>query len=147
MTGVTGKISAFAPNAKIIHIDIDPAEISKNVRVDIPIVGDAKNVLKSLIKYVKVEQAKTDAWIKKIDTWKKEYPLTYKKDNFFAPVRCRTDKRSMPRCDHSYGGRAESDVGSPVLQLQEPADIHIKRRPGYNGLRLPCRYGRKGRKT
>jgi len=39
---VTGKISAFAPNAKIIHMDIDPAEISKNVRVDIPIVGDAK---------------------------------------------------------------------------------------------------------
>jgi acetolactate synthase-1/2/3 large subunit len=82
---VTGKISAFAPNAKIIHIDIDPAEISKNVRVDIPIVGDAKYVLKNLIRYVKIEQAKTDAWIKKIDAWKKEYPLTYKKDNFLRP--------------------------------------------------------------
>ncbi|MCX9024936.1 MAG: biosynthetic-type acetolactate synthase large subunit, partial [Candidatus Methanoperedens sp.] len=52
---VTGKISAFAPNAKIIHIDIDPAEIGKNVRVDVPIVGDAKNVLKTLLKYVKQE--------------------------------------------------------------------------------------------
>ncbi len=82
---VTGKISAFAPNAKIIHIDIDPAEISKNVRVDVPIVGDAKSVLKSLIKYVKAEQAKTDVWIKKIEAWKKEYPLTYKKDNLLRP--------------------------------------------------------------
>ncbi len=82
---VTGKISAFAPNAKIIHIDIDPAEISKNVRVDIPIVGDAKNILKNLIKYVKVEQAKTDVWMKKIDGWKKEFPLTYKKDNLLRP--------------------------------------------------------------
>jgi len=82
---VTGKISAFAPNAKIIHIDIDPAEIGKNVRVDVPIVGDARNVLKTLIKYVKQEQVKTEAWNKKIAAWKKEYPLTYKKDNFLRP--------------------------------------------------------------
>ncbi len=82
---VTGKISAFAPNAKIIHIDIDPAEIGKNVRVDVPIVGDAKNILKTLIKYVTQERAKTDSWIKKIEAWKKEYPLTYKKDNFLRP--------------------------------------------------------------
>jgi len=82
---VTGKISSFAPNAKIIHIDIDPAEIGKNVRVDVPIVGDAKNILKSLARYVKIEQIKTDAWIRKIDAWKKEYPLTYKKDNLLRP--------------------------------------------------------------
>ena len=82
---VTGKISAFAPNAKIIHIDIDPAEIGKNVRVDVPIVGDAKNILKSLLKFVKQEQLKTEAWTKKIAAWKKEYPLTYKKDNFLRP--------------------------------------------------------------
>jgi acetolactate synthase-1/2/3 large subunit len=82
---VTGKISAFAPNAKIIHIDIDPAEIGKNVRVDVPIVGDAKNVLKTLLKYVKQEQVKTDAWNKKIAAWKNEFPLTYKKDNLLRP--------------------------------------------------------------
>ncbi len=82
---VTGKISAFAPNAKIIHIDIDPAEIGKNVRVDIPIVGDAKNILKALLKFVKQEQLKTEAWTKKIAAWKKEYPLTYKKDDFLRP--------------------------------------------------------------
>lgn len=82
---VTGKISAFAPNAKIIHIDIDPAEIGKNVRVDVPIVGDAKNILKTLLKYVKQEQPGTEAWNKKIAAWKKEYPLTYKKDDFLRP--------------------------------------------------------------
>ncbi len=82
---VTGKISAFAPNAKIIHIDIDPAEIGKNVRVDVPIVGDAKNVLKALLKYVKQEQVKTEAWNKKIAAWKKEYPLIYKKDALLRP--------------------------------------------------------------
>ncbi len=82
---VTGKISAFAPNAKIIHIDIDPAEIGKNVRVDVPIVGDAKNILKALLKYVKQEQVKTEAWNKKIVAWKKEYPLIYKKDALLRP--------------------------------------------------------------
>jgi len=82
---VTGKISAFAPNAKIIHIDIDPAEIGKNVRVDVPIVGDAKNILKALLKYVKQEQVKTEAWNKKIAAWKKEYPLIYKKDALLRP--------------------------------------------------------------
>ncbi|MBU4075266.1 MAG: acetolactate synthase large subunit, partial [Euryarchaeota archaeon] len=82
---VTGKISAFAPNAKIIHIDIDPAEIGKNVRVDVPIVGDAKNIIKSLLKFVKQEKVKSEAWTKKIAAWKKEFPLTYKKDNFLRP--------------------------------------------------------------
>ncbi len=81
----TGKISAFAPNAKIIHIDIDPAEIGKNVRVDVPIVGDAKNVLKTLLSHIKQEQVKTDAWNKKIAAWKKEYPLSYKKDDLLRP--------------------------------------------------------------
>jgi acetolactate synthase-1/2/3 large subunit len=76
---VTGKISAFAPNAKIIHIDIDPAEIGKNVRVDVPIVGDAKNILKALLKYVKQEQVKTEAWNKKIVAWKKSIRLSIRR--------------------------------------------------------------------
>jgi acetolactate synthase-1/2/3 large subunit len=72
---VTGKIASFAPNAKIIHIDIDPAEIGKNVRVDIPIVGDVKRVLQKLIPLVK--QAQTKEWIEKVRTWKREYPLEF----------------------------------------------------------------------
>jgi acetolactate synthase-1/2/3 large subunit len=72
---VTGKIASFAPNAKIIHIDIDPAEIGKNVRVDIPIVGDVKRVLQKLVPMLK--QTRTKAWLEKVDTWKREYPLEF----------------------------------------------------------------------
>ena len=81
---VTGKIEAFAPHAKIIHIDIDPSAISKNVMVNIPIVGDAKNVLKELNKYIN-KKPDTRAWLEKIESWKKDSPLTYKKDDKLRP--------------------------------------------------------------
>ncbi len=74
---VTGKISEFAPHAKIIHIDIDPSSVGKNVRVDIPIVGDAKQILKELDKVLKPE--KHADWKKEIDAWKEKLPLVYKK--------------------------------------------------------------------
>ncbi|MCK4905777.1 biosynthetic-type acetolactate synthase large subunit [bacterium] len=80
---VTGKTESFAPHAKIIHIDIDPTSISKSVGVDVPIVGDAKEVLKELIPNVKAPD--TSDWLKKINGWKKKYPLTYKKDNKLRP--------------------------------------------------------------
>ncbi|MHC1605067.1 MAG: biosynthetic-type acetolactate synthase large subunit [Candidatus Methanofastidiosia archaeon] len=70
---VTGKISEFAPNAKIIHIDIDPAEIGKNVRIDIPIVGNLKETLNELNKHV--NEKKEVQWLEKIERWKKQYPL------------------------------------------------------------------------
>jgi len=81
---VTGKIDEFAPEAKIIHIDIDPSAISKNIPVDIPIVGDCKNVLKELNRRIK-KRPDTSSWLKQIETWKKSYPLTYKKDNKLRP--------------------------------------------------------------
>jgi acetolactate synthase-1/2/3 large subunit len=68
----TARVSAFAPHAHIIHIDIDPAEIGKNVRVDVPIVGDVKLVLGELNKLV--DKAKHIDWIKKLDEWRKEHP-------------------------------------------------------------------------
>jgi acetolactate synthase I/II/III large subunit len=80
---VTGKLQSFAPNAKIIHIDIDPAEISKNVPAHIAIVGDAKIVLKSLIKHVK--QCNSEAWLEKINEWKREYPLSYEQGESIKP--------------------------------------------------------------
>jgi acetolactate synthase-1/2/3 large subunit len=69
----TSKFSEFAPNARIIHIDVDPAEIGKNVRVDIPIVGDIKNVLVPLNKLVR--PARHTEWIDQMDTWRKEHPI------------------------------------------------------------------------
>jgi acetolactate synthase-1/2/3 large subunit len=77
---VTGKLSEFAPHAKFIHIDVDPAEISKNVPAHIPIVGDAKNVLAKLaVEYraLSADPARMDAWWTKIRDWRERHPLTY----------------------------------------------------------------------
>jgi acetolactate synthase-1/2/3 large subunit len=71
---VTGKISAFAPHARIIHIDLDPAEIGKNVRVDVPIVGDVRAVVQALNQLVQV--AEHIEWIQQLDEWRKQHPLT-----------------------------------------------------------------------
>jgi len=76
---VTGRIDAFAPGAEIIHIDIDPSSISKNVKVDIPIVGDAKNILRELIDEIK-KSPDTSQWLAKVNEWKEKGPLTYKND-------------------------------------------------------------------
>ncbi|MDK1031886.1 MAG: biosynthetic-type acetolactate synthase large subunit, partial [Planctomycetia bacterium] len=75
---ITGDLSNFAPGAKIIHIDIDPTSISKNIRVDIPVVGDASAILEELLPMIK--PAKHDKWLKKIEGWKKDNPLTYGDD-------------------------------------------------------------------
>ena len=72
---VTGKLVNFAPSAKIIHIDIDPASISKNVRVDIPVVGDAKEILSALVKEVEYRERKP--WFNKIAEWKEKFPFRY----------------------------------------------------------------------
>jgi len=80
---VTGKIEEFAPHAKVIHIDIDPSSVAKNVVVDVPIVGDAREILTRLNKLVK--KPDTTAWLKQIAKWKKEFPLTYKHDNKLRP--------------------------------------------------------------
>jgi acetolactate synthase-1/2/3 large subunit len=81
---VTGKIETFAPDAKVIHIDIDPAEIGKNRNmkdvIDIPIVGDAKNILVELNEKINGKKGDTAKWIKQIEDWKKQYPLDLPKD-------------------------------------------------------------------
>jgi len=75
---ITGKLSAFSPNSTVVHIDIDPTSISKNVYAHVPVVGDVKDVLKKLNKIV--EKPEIDDWKTQIDGWKNEFPLTYKKD-------------------------------------------------------------------
>jgi acetolactate synthase I/II/III large subunit len=83
---VTGKLSEFARDADVIHMDIDPAEIGKNVKADVPIVGDAKNVLASLEKDCREIKSKKkgcgwSAWLKRIAELKKQYPLKYDRDS------------------------------------------------------------------
>ncbi|HEY0345749.1 MAG TPA: biosynthetic-type acetolactate synthase large subunit [Solirubrobacteraceae bacterium] len=78
---ITGKLSEFAPHAKFIHIDVDPAEISKNIPAHIPIVGDAKNVLTKLVKEYRalegVSSSRLDEWWAKIGEWQRKHPLRY----------------------------------------------------------------------
>ncbi len=77
---ITGKLDEFAPHAKFIHIDVDPAEISKNVPAHIPIVGDVKSILPHLTSEYRAlgaDSARLDDWLAQIAAWKKEFPLTY----------------------------------------------------------------------
>jgi acetolactate synthase-1/2/3 large subunit len=81
---VTGKTETFAAHAKIIHIDIDPAEIGKNKRVDVPIVGDVKTVLRDMLTMLKKNGHK-DAWLKKVMHWKQHHPLKCPSDGGLHP--------------------------------------------------------------
>jgi acetolactate synthase-1/2/3 large subunit len=79
---VTGNLATFAPHAKIIHIDIDPSSISKNVDVDVPVVGDAKASLEALLQYVEHRDRKE--WHAQIQAWKERYPFKYLDDGKFT---------------------------------------------------------------
>lgn len=80
---VVSKTSGFAPSAKIIHIDIDPAEIGKNVITQLPIVGDVKNVLRAVLPHL--EKKENTAWMERICWLKEEMPLRYKQDGTLKP--------------------------------------------------------------
>ena len=80
---ITGKLHSFAPNAKIVHIDIDTAAISKNIQVDIPIVADAKEAIDKMLEYV--SEYNTKKWLDQIEEWKLEHPLMMKKKPYLTP--------------------------------------------------------------
>ncbi|HYL77709.1 MAG TPA: biosynthetic-type acetolactate synthase large subunit [Bryobacteraceae bacterium] len=113
---VTGRLSAFAPHAKVIHVDIDPAEIGKNRVADLPIVGDVKRVLQKLNKVVHElapsskdrNAAARDAWWKQINAWREEHPLTPEVST--SEIK---PQHVMREIDRLSGGRAivASDVG------------------------------------
>ena len=80
---ITGKLHSFAPNAQIVHIDIDTAAISKNVQVDVPIVADAKEAVTKMLEYV--TPFETGKWLDTIEDWKAEHPLKMKKKPIMTP--------------------------------------------------------------
>jgi acetolactate synthase-1/2/3 large subunit len=82
----TGKLDGFAPNATIAHIDIDPASISKNVKIDIPVVGDCKIVIEQMMELIDKynwEKKKSDReiWLKQINEWNEKHPFSYRMSN------------------------------------------------------------------
>ncbi|MFH1070379.1 MAG: biosynthetic-type acetolactate synthase large subunit [Candidatus Glassbacteria bacterium] len=80
---VTGKVDAFAPKARHVHIDVDPASISKNIKVDYPVVGDCRNVLHKLLPMA--NPGDTRDWLELIGHWKETHPLKYKKSENIKP--------------------------------------------------------------
>jgi len=109
---ITGKLSEFAPRAKFIHIDVDPAEISKNVPAHIPIVGDAKKVLPKLTREyraLETDATRLDGWWQRINTWQEKHPLHYddSEDSEIKP------QRMVQAIYEATGGDAilTSDVG------------------------------------
>ena len=109
---ITGKLSEFAPRAKFIHIDVDPAEISKNVPAHIPIVGDAKNIIPKLnaeYRALDTDASRLDGWWQRIKGWQEKYPLGYEpgEDDEIKP------QRMVEALYEATGGDAvvTSDVG------------------------------------
>ncbi|HTV49245.1 MAG TPA: biosynthetic-type acetolactate synthase large subunit [Phycisphaerae bacterium] len=79
---VTGNLKLFAPKAKIVHVDIDPSSISKNVKVDVPVVGDARFCLQDMLQYI--EHRPRKEWFTQINEWKNKFPFAYKDDSDMA---------------------------------------------------------------
>ncbi|MGD0453097.1 MAG: biosynthetic-type acetolactate synthase large subunit [Solirubrobacteraceae bacterium] len=145
---ITGKLSEFAPRAKFIHIDVDPAEISKNVPAHIPIVGDARNVLAKLVieyRAIGPDPARLDAWWSRIDGWKAKYPLAYE-DTTDAEIKPQYMIRALYE---ATGGEAiiTSDVGQHQMWTAQLYDFPEPRRwinsggLGTMGFGLPAAMG------
>jgi acetolactate synthase-1/2/3 large subunit len=147
---ITGKLSEFAPRAKFIHIDVDPAEISKNVPAHIPIVGDARHVLAKLVteyRALKADSARLDEWWSRIHGWREKHPLAYQ-DSDDAEIR---PQRMVQALYEATGGDAivTSDVGQHQMWTAQYYDFPAPRRwinsggLGTMGFGLPAAMGAK----
>ncbi|HEY8486724.1 MAG TPA: biosynthetic-type acetolactate synthase large subunit [Limnochordales bacterium] len=141
---VTGNVRTFAARARKIHIDVDPAEIGKNVPVDVPIVGDARRVLAELLE--QVQPARHEAWWDQIRAWQREYPLTYERSTTEI-----TPQDVVVELDRLTGGEAivATDVGQHQMwvaqfyRFQHPRTNVTSGGLGAMGFGLPAAIGAK----
>ncbi|MGI8425792.1 MAG: acetolactate synthase large subunit [Actinomycetota bacterium] len=125
---VTGKVSAFAPEAKVIHADIDPAEIGKIRAVDVPIVGDAKAVIEELTKALQAEIAQSGAadytaWTNELQDWQKRFPYRYTQQPD-GPIK---PQYAIERIAHATGGNAIFAAGVGQHQMWASQFIRFQR--------------------
>ena len=146
---ITGKLSEFAPRAKFVHIDVDPAEISKNVPAHIPIVGDARNILPRLTAEYRAAGADPErlaGWWERIEGWRAQHPLRYEDSDdrdqaaVHGPGALRGHRRRLhPRLRR----RPAPDVERAVLPLRQAAALDQLGRARHDGLRPAGRDGRR----
>ena len=126
---ITGKVDAFAQQAKVIHVDIDPAEQGKVRKPDVPIVGDARLVIEEIIAEIEsllaggATQADTGAWKSKVSGWQEQFPMTYEQSEPGAalkPQYCIEQLRDLApdEDDRRLRRRSAPDVRLAVLELQ-----------------------------
>ncbi len=146
---ITGRLDAFAPNSKKVHVDIDPSSINKNVLVDIGIVGDAASVIKAMVKAWKgggYKKADLTGLVGRHRRLARTQGLRLPpgRQGHQAAVRHRAPVRpdQGPRDLHLHRGRPAPDVGRPVLPLRGAQPLDDLRGPGHHGLRPARRGGR-----
>ncbi|WP_426309119.1 acetolactate synthase large subunit [Cellulosimicrobium sp. E-16] len=149
---VTGKLSSFAPHAQVVHADIDPAEIGKNRDVDVPIVGDLKEVIADLLPELEREhEAKgkpdVEAWWRQIDDWRETYPLGYTEpdDGHLAPqhVISRLGEISGPESIYVAGVGQHQMWAAQFIRYEHPRTWINSGGLGTMGFSIPAAMGAK----
>jgi acetolactate synthase I/II/III large subunit len=149
---VTGQLSTFAPHAKIVHADIDPAEISKNRTADVPIVGDAREVLRELITALEAERkaghtGDYTAWWAEVDDWRRTYPLGYDEpdDGSLSPqqVISRLGKISGPDTIYASGVGQHQMWAAQFIGYEKPNTWINSGGLGTMGYAVPAAMGAK----
>jgi acetolactate synthase I/II/III large subunit len=149
---VTGNLATFAPGAKVIHADADPAEIGKNRAVDVPIVGDAKPVVAELTKAVRQrfsegERRDISAWLQEVASWSRDYPLVYTQEDG-GPVK---PQFVVDRFNEALGGDAIVVTGvgqhqmwaSQMMRVKKPYSFVTSGGLGTMGFAVPAALGAK----